>query len=105
MRSRISTGSSSVAARYAIGVTDSSSPGVGSSDTSPPEIRVSISSTSSGFTPSSLAIAFASERVSDADERFMLRRLKNSLRCAFVVAILTSRQLRSTCSWISALIQ
>src|SRR5450759_5279068 len=36
---------------------------------------------------------------------FMLRRLKNSLRCDLVVAILTSRQLRTTNSWISARIQ
>ena len=35
----------------------------------------------------------------------MRRRLKNSLRCALVVAIFTSRQLRSTYSWISARIQ
>ena len=34
-----------------------------------------------------------------------LRRLKNSLRCALVVAIFTRRQLRSTYSWISARIQ
>jgi len=33
------------------------------------------------------------------------RRLKNNLRCALVVATLTMRQLRSTYSWISALIQ
>ncbi len=32
----------------------------------------------------------------------MRRRLKNSLRCALVVATLTRRQLRSTYSWISA---
>ena len=35
----------------------------------------------------------------------MRRRLKNSLRCALVVAIFTRRQLRSTYSWISARIQ
>ena len=35
----------------------------------------------------------------------MLRRLKNSLRCALVVATFTSRQLRRMYSWISALIQ
>jgi hypothetical protein len=35
----------------------------------------------------------------------MLRRLKNSLRCALVVAIFTMRQLRRICSWISARIQ
>ena len=38
--------------------------------------------------------------------RFLeLRRLKNSLRCALVVATLTMRQLRRMNSWISALIQ
>jgi hypothetical protein len=35
----------------------------------------------------------------------MRRRLKKSFRCALVVATLTSRQLRSTYSWISARIQ
>ncbi len=34
-----------------------------------------------------------------------LRRLKNSLRCALVVATFTMRQLRRMYSWISALIQ
>ncbi|TXT21266.1 MAG: hypothetical protein FD132_776 [bacterium] len=36
---------------------------------------------------------------------FMLRRLKNSLRCALVVATLTRRQFFRMNSWISALIQ
>ena len=36
---------------------------------------------------------------------FIERRLKNSLRCALVVASFTSRQLRRMYSWISALIQ
>ena len=35
----------------------------------------------------------------------MLRKLKNSLRCALVVAIFTKRQLRTMYSCISALIQ
>ena len=43
--------------------------------------------------------------VSGADARFIERRLKNSLRCALVVATFTSRQLRRMYSWISALIQ
>ena len=36
---------------------------------------------------------------------FIERRLKNSLRCALVVATLTMRQFLMMYSWISALIQ
>ena len=44
-------------------------------------------------------------RVIGARPLFIERRLKNSLRCALVVASFTSRQLRRMYSWISALIQ
>ena len=50
-------------------------------------------------------MAFACATDSAAELAFMLRRLKNSLRCAFVVATLTSRQLRRMYSCISARIQ
>ena len=52
-----------------------------------------------------LAMARASLSDSAAERTFIRRRLKKSLRCALVVAIFTSRQLRSTYSWISARIQ
>ncbi len=98
-RSSIWTGSASLSVRYALGVIVSpSSPAGGSMAMSCPDSRVSISNTSSGLTPSALAMPFASVRVSGPSFGFMLRRLKNSFRCALVVAILTSRQLRRMCS-------
>jgi hypothetical protein len=65
----------------------------------------SISVTSLVLTPRSRATAAVSSADSHVRFFFSLRRLKNSLRCALVVAIFTSRQLRSTYSWISARIQ
>ncbi|MNT34552.1 hypothetical protein D3C72_1705400 [compost metagenome] len=95
-----------------------SSDGPGSSSTSPPDRRVSISSTSSGFTFRRVAICETSSGLSvsrcvplsAAAESalkpcFIERRLKNSLRWALVVATLTMRQFFRMYSWISALIQ
>ncbi|MNT23953.1 hypothetical protein D3C72_1594010 [compost metagenome] len=50
-------------------------------------------------------MARASLSLSAAKLFFILRRLKNSLRCGLVVAMRTSRQLRRMNSCISALIQ
>ena len=52
-----------------------------------------------------LAIASTSDLPSVPSPCLRLRRLKKSLRCALVVAILTMRQLRRMNSWISARIQ
>ena len=76
-----------------------------SSGMSRPVRRVSISTTSSGFTPSCAAIDCTSAGCSVLLSCFMPRRLKNSLRCALVVAIFTRRQFFRMYSWISALIQ
>ena len=67
--------------------------------------RCSISATSRVVTPRSAATASASSLLSQPRCFLALRRLKNSLRWAFVVATRTRRQLRSTNSWISARIQ
>ncbi|MPN54892.1 hypothetical protein SDC9_202570 [bioreactor metagenome] len=68
-------------------------------------IRDSISRTSLLETPSSRATISTSSWLNQPRRCLVLRRLKNSLRCALVVATLTIRQLRRTYSWISALIQ
>ena len=56
-------------------------------------------------TPSSFATISTSFSLNQPKRCLVLRRLKNNLRCAFVVATFTIRQLRRTYSWISALIQ
>ncbi|MOA47478.1 hypothetical protein D3C78_1701160 [compost metagenome] len=95
-----------------------SSDGEGSSKTSPPDMRVSISMTSSRLTLSFCAtvsiswalsvsrFVFSSSAAASALRPcFIERRLKNSLRWALVVASLTMRQFLRMYSWISALIQ
>ena len=100
-----------------MGANDSSPSSVcGSSATSPPDMRISISMTSSGLTFSSRATLATSDGVSvlrcvSASEApslrpcFIERRLKKSLRWALVVATFTMRQFFNTYSWISARIQ
>ena len=61
--------------------------------------------TSASGTPNSSATALVSAGLSHAKRFLALRRLKNSLRWALVVATLTMRQLRRMYSCISALIQ
>ena len=65
----------------------------------------SISLTSEGFTPKSLAMASASSSVNHPRPFFLLLKLKNNFLCGLVVAILTIFQFFRTYSWISALIQ
>ena len=83
----------------------SSASGAGSKMASRECRRFSISVTSVALTPRSCATASVSSADSQARLFFALRRLKNSLRCALVVATLTMRQFFSTNSWISARIQ
>ena len=83
----------------------SSSSSFSSKAMSCPWMRLSISKTSLVLTLSSSAMTLASASFSQLRLFFMLRRLKKSLRCALVVAILTMRQLRMMYSWISLLIQ
>ena len=61
-------------------------------------IRDSISRTSLLDTPSSRATISTSSWLNQPKRCLVLRRLKNSLRCALVVATFTIRQLRSTYS-------
>src|SRR6266700_3192446 len=106
-RSTSIAGSAFAAGRYMAGeyASSSSLSGVGSKDISRADNRCSISRTSLTSTPRSRATARVSSSDSHARFFFILRRLKNSLRCDLVVATLTRRQLRSTYSWISARIQ
>ena len=63
-----------------------------------PDRRVFIAVTSSGFTFRRWAISAVCVELSAWLLVFMLRRLKNSLRCAFVVATLSIRQFFRTYS-------
>src|ERR1700730_6514515 len=76
----------------------SAAPGAESTDGPRAASRFSISVTSATVTPRSRATAAVSSADSQVRIVFRRRRLKTSLRCALVVAIFTSRQLRSTYS-------
>src|SRR6187402_2700438 len=104
---RLSYGSAPSSTRNAAGagLSSSSASAGASKPTSRPDRRDSISRTVASGTPRSWATTRTSSAFIQPRRFLLLRRLKNSLRWALVVATFTMRQLRRMNSCISARIQ